>query len=160
MGKVGPLRTRGQDFAGLVYTMLITNKEYSIEEVARGLGMSYATLHSRLINRTCFSADEIRRLVQVAPNVRLVTYLLEPSRFIAADRVDGQPGSVPENIHRGATQVVVNAAGLLSAIDEAMADLKIDHREAADILREIEFARRTLASLKLRIENAGADGAG
>ncbi|MFC3690696.1 phage regulatory CII family protein [Chenggangzhangella methanolivorans] len=146
---------RGKDFADIAYTMMVVEKSHSIEAVAAALNMSYAALHARLINRTCFSADEIRGVIAAAPSAKLVSYLLEGTRFVAADRVEGGRDDVPAAIQRSATHVVVNAADILHSIDEALSDRRIDHREALSILEGIENARRTLASLKLKIESAG-----
>ena len=145
---------RGKGFADIAYTMLVVNKQYAVQDVAIGLGMTYATLHSRLINRTCFSADEIRGFIAVAPNTKLVAYLLAGTPYVAADRVSVQ-ANIHATIQKSATHVVVNAAHILDAIDRALEDQRIDHREGAEILSEIDRALRTLTSLKLKIEAAG-----
>lgn len=76
----------GEDFAHIVYTLLVVEKQKTIEEAASALGMSYASLHSRLIGRSPFSADEIRALIAMLPDPRLVSYLLDGSAFVAAKR--------------------------------------------------------------------------
>ena len=99
---------RGREFADIAYTVLVVEKKPGVETVAATLGMTYAVLHSRLINRTCFSADEINALVRAVPDVRLVNYLLKETGFIAADRpspetadIDGAPVDLQRSATRG-----------------------------------------------------------
>lgn len=146
---------RGRDFADIVYTILVVEKSPGIEVVAAGLGMSYAALHSRLINRTCFSADEVRALVRIVPDVRLVDYLLADTRFVAADRSQGadEDAEAPADLQRRATRVVVDATGVLELVDAALAGGGVDHRDEPLIRGQIDATERALASLRLRIDN-------
>ncbi|QFY62526.1 hypothetical protein FZ934_19215 (plasmid) [Rhizobium grahamii] len=77
---------RGKEFASIAYTVLVVDRRPGVKAAARLLGMNYSTLHSRLIGRTSFSADEIRDLVRAVPDPRLVSYLLDGSHFIEASR--------------------------------------------------------------------------
>lgn len=154
---------RGREFADLAYTVLVTEKRRSVEDVAVDIGMTYAALHARLINRTCFSADEIRALIRAVPDARFGGYLLEGTHFVAADRVDpdddpsedADHSHVPGAVQRGATRVVVEATSILETVDAALAGGGLRHREGLIILREIEEAERALASLRLRIAEVG-----
>ncbi len=152
MGDV--LVERGKQFADIAYTVLVVEKRHPVAEVAAALGMGYAALHARLINRTCFSADEIRALVAAVPDPRLVGYLLEGSAFVAADRIAHASGLTVE-IHRGAARVVIGAADVLKSVDEALDDWTIDHQEGRLILDEIMKAERALASLRLAVAKTG-----
>lgn len=49
------------------HQVLVTERSYSAKAVAVKIGLAYETLYSRLCNRTCFSADEIRGLVRRVP---------------------------------------------------------------------------------------------
>ena len=146
---------RGNDFAGLVYQILVAEKRWSVEEIAPQLGLTYDTLYARVRNRVTFSADEICKLICVAPDPRFVAYLLRGSPFVAADRVEGPDHSDDEAIHRGATRIVIEATDVLVAIEEALRDQQINHREKTVIHREIEIAERALASLREKIRAAG-----
>jgi len=144
---------RGREFADIAYTVLVVEKNPGIETVAAALGMTYAVLHSRLINRTCFSADEINALVRTVPDVRLVNCLLKETGFIAADRPPQETADdgAPVNLQRSATRVVVDATGILELVDAALAGGGIDHRREALVYREIDATERSLATLRLRL---------
>jgi hypothetical protein len=151
---------RGREFADIAYTVLVVEKKPGIETVAAALGMTYAVLHSRLINRTCFSADEINALVRAVPDVRLVNCLLKETGFVAADRpapdaasLDGQPAETV-GLQRIATRVVVDATGILELVDAALAGGGMDHRREALVRNEISETERSLATLRLRIAEA------
>jgi len=144
---------RGREFADIAYTVLVVEKNPGIETVAAALGMTYAVLHSRLINRTCFSADEINALVRTVPDVRLVNCLLKETGFIAADRPPQETADdgAPVDLQRSATRVVVDATGILELVDAALAGGGIDHRREALVYREIDATERSLATLRLRL---------
>lgn len=142
---------RGREFADIAYTVLVVEKKPGVEAVATALGMTYAVLHSRLINRTCFSADEINALMRTVPDVRLVNCLLKETGFIAADRPSAETIDEPVDLQRSATRVVVNATGILELVDAALAGGGIDHRRDALVHREIDATERSLATLRLRL---------
>jgi len=149
---------RGKEFADLVYTILVVEKSPGLDEAARLLGMTYATLHSRVIARTCFSADEVRELIRVRPDPRLVSYLLDGTRFVPADRpaAIGEPSlQEPEDnlIQRVATRIVVEAAHVLDIVDASIAGGGLDHRQEALVLDKIACTERALASLRVRMKN-------
>lgn len=148
---------RGRDFSDIVYTLLVVEKLRSIEDVAEALGMSYAALHARLINRTCFSADEIRRLIVEIGDARLVAYFLDGSKFIPADRphhaMDDADldGTTDRNIktQRAATRVVIEATDVLEIVDAGLAGQHIDHRVARVALAALEETESALATLRV-----------
>jgi len=142
---------RGRSFADLVYTVLVAEKRFSMPAVAAALGLTYDSLYARIRNRVIFSADEVRALVAFAPDPRFVAYMLRGTAFVAADRVSPAADAEGEAIHRGATRIVLEAADVLEAVENALRDGRVDHRDALDIRREIEIAERALASLRVRI---------
>jgi hypothetical protein len=147
---------RGSEFAHIAYTLLIVEKVITVEDVAKAIGMTYATLHSRLIGRSPFSADEIRALIQVVADPRLVSYLLDGTGFVAAERL--QSGGVTAEkaqmaVQRGATKVVVDAAGILELVDASLVGGGLDHRQRRLLLGDITEAERALASLRLQVED-------
>lgn len=144
---------RGSEFAALAYSVIVTEKRFSAKKVAMEMGLGYDALHARLVNRTPFSAEEIRRLIRAAPDSRLVGWLLRGTSFVGADRcsapaaTDAADSSDAEAIHRSATRIVLEAADVLESVERALADSRIDHRDALEIRQEIEIAERALASL-------------
>lgn len=147
---------RGEEFAHIVYTLLVVEKQKSVEEAAVALGMSYASLHSRLIARSPFSADEIQALIRMVPDARLVSYLLDGTAFVAAERVTPpvDRSLANEAVQRGATKVVVEAADILELVDAVLAGGGLDHRHRKLLLKDIVEAERALATLRLQIADA------
>ncbi|MBB3661079.1 hypothetical protein FHX15_006354 [Rhizobium sp. BK650] len=146
---------RGRAFADIVYTILIVEKACPVEVVASALNMNYAAFHSRLISRTCFSAEEIQSLLEIVPDPRLASYLLEKSIFIAAERSSATGQEQPAgSLQRGATRVVIEATDVLELVDAALAGGGMDHRKQRLVLKEIEDAERALASLRLSLDGA------
>lgn len=151
---------RGRDFSDVVYTLLIVEKVRRVEEVADAMGMTYAALHARIINRTCFSADEIRSLITEVPDARLVNYFLEESSFIPAVRLGHSEAhdmlssitNKLEATQRGANRVIIDATDVLEIIDAGIASGKIDHRIARLALTAIDATERALASLRLMLD--------
>lgn len=151
---------RGRAFADLVYAVLVAEKRYAIEAVAAALGLTYHTLYARIRNRIVFSADEVRRLIEAAPDPRFVAYLLRGTPYVAADRVSGTDAAEAEAIHRGATRIVIEATDVLEVVERALGDGRVDHRDALLIRTEIEIAERALASLRMRLRAAAPAVAG
>ena len=144
---------RGQDFANLVYTVLIVEKKWPLKEVAERMDMQYATLHARLHQRVMFSPEEIKALIHAAPDVRFISYFLEGSQFVAVDKTVLEGGSVPESIHLGATRTVIEATDVLRVVEKSIEDGHIDHRERLRIQKEIADAERALAALRHRLDD-------
>ncbi|GJE25732.1 phage regulatory CII family protein [Methylobacterium organophilum] len=143
------MSSRGEEFAQLAHRILVTEGIYSLHDTARRLGWDYHVLHARVSNRVVFSADEICRLISVVPDPRLVSCLLRGTRFVAAERVEPDPVTQAsrEAIYRASHRMIIEAADVIEAIDDALQDGHIDHREAITVRREIESAERALASL-------------
>lgn len=141
---------RGKDFADLVYTVIVTERRYAAKRVAADMGIGYDALHARIVNRTAFSADEIRRLIRAAPDPRLVAWLLRGTPFVAAERICVQ--GVDEDadvraIQDAAMRIAIEVADVLEAVQDGLRDSRIDHRDALEIRDEIEIAERALATL-------------
>lgn len=81
-------------FAALVRQILIIEQGIRPGELASALLLSYHALHARFTNRTGFSPEEIKRLLQLYPEPRLADHLLARSPYIAIPRpamIDGSP---------------------------------------------------------------------
>ena len=144
-------RERGKEFSQLVYQIVIQEKAPSAEQAAAAMGFDYHAFYARVINRVVFSADEIRALLSAVPDPRLVTYLLRGTPYVAADRLEPITASDEEAIHRGATRIVIEATDILEAVEAALRDGRVDHRDAIAIRSEIEIAEHALASLRMRL---------
>jgi hypothetical protein len=136
-----------ETFAAAVHRVLISEKRFSVRTVAEGIRIRPEALYNRLYERTPFQVEEVRRLLAAAPSPDLATCLLEFSPFFPAERANS-PAADGEAIHQGATRTVLEAADVLRAVQDALIDGRIDHRERPIILKQIEEAERAIASLK------------
>lgn len=139
-------------FADLVYTVLVAEKKWPLKDVAKAMGMLYATLHARLHQRVAFSPEEIRALIAAAPDIRFAEYFFEDTPFIAVDGGAEPADGSPESLHLGATRTVLEAADVLRAVEKSLDDNRIDHQDKARIGKEIAEAERALATLRHRLE--------
>ncbi|MCY1669027.1 hypothetical protein OU993_26755 [Rhizobium sp. SL86] len=139
---------RGAEFAQLIYQLLVVEKRVSVEQAARAIGMGTDALYARLNGRTVFSADEIAALLGSIPDPRPLAYLVKQSRYLAVERVSGALDDPETDIIRATHRILLEAADVLEAVDTAIHDGRIDHRDALVIQREIEVAERALVSLR------------
>lgn len=149
---------RGRAFAGLVHQVIIDERRHPLKRVAAALGLSEPAFYARTSNRVPFSADEIRALIAAAPDPRLVAYLLRGTPYVAAERLESDGGPVEEQIHRGATRIVIEATDVLESVETALRDGRIDHRDALVLRQEIEVAERALASLRTLVRAVAPTG--
>lgn len=106
------------------------------------------------MNRTVFSADEIRTLMFHVSDVRLPAWLLEGTDFIPANRPITAVGSDPaeDSLRHTSIMMLVGASEVAHQIEKAIADQWIDHREAVLIQKEIEAAERAIASVREHVK--------
>jgi hypothetical protein len=143
---------RDFEFAQLVYQLVVVERLKSLQEVADSLGLTYPTMHARLNNRVHFRPHEIRELIRLLPDTRLVMHFLEETPFVVAERADADTNArdVMSLAHRNLFQIV----DVLRQVRDAVDDGKIDHRERLMLLDEIEKAEVALASLKAAVNTA------
>jgi hypothetical protein len=80
--------------------------------------------------------------------------LFEGTAYQPADRLD--PVKTPKaNLWHAAHRVVVEAATVLNSLEAALADNRIDHREAAALQADIEEAERALATIREAVKSLG-----
>lgn len=143
---------RGERFARLVCKAVDESGRGARAAIAGQLGMSPHQLHRRLHNATCFSADEIRRLLACLPGGSaadaLVDYLLDGTRWVAAHRLPADATLETSDLWRATTRVVYEATDVQREIEAALLDGRIDHREAPTIRRQIADAERALITLR------------
>jgi hypothetical protein len=90
-----------------------------------------------------FTAEEIRKPIAVAPDPRFVAYLPDGTPFIAADgSVSAEGESVGNSLLRTAMNMVREAFDAAEAIEVAIRDDRIDHREALVIRRDRDCRAR------------------
>jgi len=151
-------RKRTADFAALVHHLLVAEKRRPVKEVAKALGMKYATFYARMIGRVPFDPDEINGLLREVPDHRLVDCLLADTQYIAVPR---PPMRKPDA--RGNTGIVEHALqsaaepfGILREMILVLDDggLGPDARER--ITSHIHEAERGLAALRWRLEHQPA----
>ena len=139
------------EFSELVHQVIIGEKKYQLKRVAHNLGYKYAAYYARLNKRVAFKAAEIRALVGEVPDLRLISYLLEKTDYIAVNSMAVPENPDEEDISDGVQELVVQAADVLKAVRSALDDQKIDHQENRKIMDEIDEVERTLALLSLRL---------
>ncbi|WP_171136497.1 phage regulatory CII family protein [Ruegeria sp. HKCCC1038] len=148
---------RGEEFASLVHRILTTESRYNSKDVAAQIGLEYDAFYARMRNRTVFSANEIKELIRAMPDARLVAYLLEETRFVAADRIENEDCDEEEHLYRATNRIVLEAAEVMRAMHQALSDQRVDHQEALQILSEIDEAERALVSLRVQITELNKD---
>lgn len=144
---------RGGEFAQLVHSIVIAEKKPPASHAAAAMGLDYHTFYARITNRVPFTAEEIRELLRAVPDPRLVSFLLRGTPYVPADRSEPLREGDEEAIHRGATRIVIEATDILEAVETALRDGKIDHRDVIAIRSEIEIAERALATLRARLRH-------
>ena len=95
--RTGNSRTgSGEEFFEIVHEILVKERRYGVREIAAQLGMSYPTFYARLSGRASFSPDEVKHLLQIVSDVRLVDWIVANSKFIAVARPDTDVRSSPK----------------------------------------------------------------
>lgn len=140
--------TRGKDFADLIYRLLVVEKRQPLEAVAEQMGLSYHSLHARVHCKILFSVDEARRILEILGSSEVADYLLGESGLIGVQR-EGQPETMGgDNLYRRSNHLAIETADVLAAVEEALKDDKLDHRDRMAIQDEILDAERSLATLR------------
>jgi hypothetical protein len=140
-------------FARAAYRVLVEEKRYSAKEVARALGMKYATFHARLIGRVPFRPEEIAALLREAPDIRLVDALLSSSPFVAIPKLESPTETPADGVMRIAIEAISEATTALAEIERAQEGARLgDAQRKAEIDSHIRAAERALALVRLRLE--------
>ncbi len=139
-------------FAMLAYQVLVVEKLVSLEHAAERLGLTYATLHGRLTSRTRFRAEEIRKLIAVIPDQRLLAFFADESGFVLARK---PAGSLDEaaSIRLAVAQSVREAIDVMQVVVASLeAGTLLDHRDRAAILKEVKEAEGAIATVRIAVE--------
>ena len=138
---------RGNEFALIVYQVLVAEKKQSLKQLAPKMDLTYDTLHARINGRVPFSANEICILISEVPDLRLINYFLDNTLFLPVKRHDGER-NLNDTVQRGATRSVLEASDVLREVERGLKDNIIDHRDKARIKEEIASTERALAGLR------------
>jgi len=138
-------------FSKLVHQTLSSDNSYNIKEIAHEMAMEYDTFYARIIGRVMFKPEEIKRLLEIVQDIKLISYFLENTNYIAANKI-----KIPENpesseVLDGVQELVLDAADVLKSAKTAMNDKFINPNENRDILEKMEEVERTLALLNMRL---------
>jgi hypothetical protein len=147
---------RGKDFADLVHRILVNDRQFNLAITASGMGMAYDTLYSRLNSRTCFSAEEIRKLIKTVPDPRIISYFLDETTFVAVERPILPENAQMESLLPTAYRLVHGASDILELIAGALRDGRVDHRETAKIEKELDAVERVILALREKVRRPNA----
>lgn len=143
-------------FALIAYQVLVVEKRASVAEIAARMGISYAALHSRLIGRARFRPDEIRQLVSLVPDQRLVQYFIADSRFILAERIAPDVTDT-DGIRTAVAKAMREATDVLMIVIRSLeAGMALGPRDRAAILKEVREAESAMASLHIAVAGPAA----
>ena len=146
-----------EKFASLVHLILTVEKPKGkeIKTVARKMGVEESTLRSRIRTdgqRTKFTVDEIKNLIAVMDDVRLIDFFLEGTGLIVAKRTatskQEKKLDTKSAIRDGADETVLETTDILEAVLAALKDDKLCHNDKNSIAKEIEDAERALVALR------------
>jgi hypothetical protein len=140
------------EFAQLVYQLIVVEQQKSLTNVASDLDLTYASMHARLNRRVHFRPGEIRKLIKILGDTRLVMHFLDETPFVVAERAEADTNArdVMALSHRNLFQIV----DILKQVRDAVDDGRIDHRERMQLLDEIEKAEIAMASLKAAVNTS------
>jgi signal transduction histidine kinase len=123
----------------------------SREALAKELGLSYDSFHGRLAGRTQFRAHEIRRLIRLVDDMRLVNHLLDGSNYVAAARIPPAEES-SDQLQEGMFNLIHHLTSVIRAIEEALRDRRVSHDEQHRILYEVMEAESALAAVRALVD--------
>ncbi|WBO24216.1 phage regulatory CII family protein [Sphingomonas abietis] len=140
------------EFAMLAYQLLVVEKLVSIEVAAESLGLTYATLHGRLNGRTRFRAGEIRQLIALVPDPRLLQFFADDSGFVLARRPDGTLDETV-SIRLAVAHSVREAIDVMQVVVASLeSGAYLDHRDRAAIMKEVKEAEGAMATVRMAVE--------
>lgn len=139
-------------FAMLAYQLLVVEKLVSLEAAAEKLGLTYATLHGRLTSRTRFRAEEIRQLIAMIPDQRLLQFFADDSGYVLAKKADGTLDEAV-SIRQAVAHSVREAIDVMQVVVASLeAGTFLDHRDRAAIMKEVKEAEGAIATVRLAVE--------
>lgn len=138
------------EFASLLYQLLIVEEVKSVKEAAAELGLKEQALYARLYGRVRLSVEEARKLLRYLGDVRIADHLLAGSDYVAVKRSDvAEEERRSAGVREGATTTLFDVTDLMREVEVALSDDgRIDHREKIDIEKRVHEAERSLTALR------------
>ena len=131
-------------FQSLLYFKVIHSKLYRVEDVARKMGESPATLYGYIEGKATFPPDLIGPLYNATRDQDFLNFILnDTDQMLAARQAAREVRSVLEET----LDVAAAAGGLSQLVQRAMADGDIDEVEARRVQRSINNVHRELEEL-------------
>ncbi|MEP1340605.1 MAG: phage regulatory CII family protein [Ekhidna sp.] len=137
-------------FSEILYQILVSEKKMQVKELAPKIGIREPTFYARLRGHGTFSPKEVKAILHELPDMRLINWFLSGTRFIPVDRIDANPqieGTV-ESLRKTALLMLIEASEAANQIEVALADNRIDYKEAKLIRSDLETAERAIAALR------------
>ena len=138
-------------FRGLLHRLLTREQVAGVADVARGLGLSYASFYARLRGRASFRPEELRRVLALVPDRRLADHLLADSPFIAVPRTDVPATAAPGEPMSDALSALEQVTTLMRELDAAERAGRLGRARRERIERSVHEAERSLATLRRRL---------
>ena len=138
----------GSVFFSIVHQILVVEKRYSVREIAASLGMSYAAFYARISGRGSFTPEELRRLLQLVPDQRLVDWLLAKSAFMPVARVGKSHPDLSISALEHATQTAERALSIVKDLSTAAVEETVDGECWKRIDGQISEMERSVATLR------------
>lgn len=143
----------GNDFATLLYKLLIVEEVRSVKQVAADLGMKEQSLYSRLYGRVRFSVEEARKILCQLQDVRIADFFLEESPFMAIERTQ-EDGQGSEAVRTRASSTLFDVTDVMREVERSLSDDgRIDHLEKIRIEERLVEAERSLSTLRKSIQD-------
>ena len=117
-------------------------RQASVREVAAAMGLSYGALYARLRGRVCFRPEEVRMLVTMVPDPRLVEHMLAGTAFAFIPRVPGAALAADDEVRAALADSLREALEVLDDIRDGTVE------DADGIGRRLLEAERALAHLR------------
>lgn len=145
-----------QQFHEILYKILVSEKRMPVKLLAPKIGIREPTFYARLRGNGEFSPLEIRSILHEIPDMRLISWLLSRTRYIPVDRFEEISVSsyTNESLRKTALLMLIEASEAANQIELALADDRIDDREAELIRTDIEAAERAIARLREHVKQA------
>ncbi len=114
-------------FQSLLYYKFITEKAFRVEEVARGLGISPATLYNYIEGRSTFPPDLLAQLFNLTGEREFLNFIVNdtPVRLVERNGAKATRGVLDETL-----DVSVAVGQLTGHVQKALADGHISELEA------------------------------
>ena len=152
---MGGVRRKVADMCGfslVAHQVIIVEKRARVPDVARRMGMSSSALYGRLQGRTPFRADEIRRLIEVVDDARLIAYFANDSAHVVGRRP--RPNMSRADLLTALGGAIHQAGRLMEISSRTMSNGRSapNHQELSALINQIREAETAMANLRLTVE--------